>query len=126
LARDIALPFADAKGVVASLAQLLFGFNCNIVQSDQFSDESLRPSRFFQVRQTTATGKQRSCRQLLQQSLIRVKLCMEDGSASPPGMLVECGCSKAQAATFYKLLCCSKSCKVAGHQRNAWAHCAAE
>lgn len=40
---------ADAKGVVASLAQLLFGFNCNIVQSDQFSDESLRPSRFFQV-----------------------------------------------------------------------------
>jgi formyltetrahydrofolate hydrolase len=35
--------------VVASLAQLLFGFNCNIVQSDQFSDESLRPSRFFQV-----------------------------------------------------------------------------
>lgn len=38
----------DAKGVVASLAQLLFGFNCNIVQSDQFSDESLRPSRFFQ------------------------------------------------------------------------------
>lgn len=41
---------ADAKGVVASLAQLLFGFNCNIVQSDQFSDESLRPSRFFQVR----------------------------------------------------------------------------
>jgi formyltetrahydrofolate hydrolase len=41
--------YADAKGVVASLAQLLFGFNCNIVQSDQFSDESLRPSRFFQV-----------------------------------------------------------------------------
>jgi formyltetrahydrofolate hydrolase len=40
---------ADAKGVVASLAQLLFGFNCNIVQSDQFSDESLKPSRFFQV-----------------------------------------------------------------------------
>lgn len=40
---------ADAKGVVASLAQLLFGFNCNILQSDQFSDESLQPSRFFQV-----------------------------------------------------------------------------
>jgi formyltetrahydrofolate deformylase len=38
----------DAKGVVASLAQLLFGFNCNILQSDQFSDETVSPSRFFQ------------------------------------------------------------------------------
>eukprot|EP00775_Hariotina_reticulata_P004670 gene4670-4924_t len=38
----------DAKGVVASLAQLLFGFNCNILQSDQFSDETISPSRFFQ------------------------------------------------------------------------------
>lgn len=38
----------DAKGVVAALAQLLFGFNCNILQSDQFSDETLQPSRFFQ------------------------------------------------------------------------------
>lgn len=38
----------DAKGVVAALAQLLFGFNCNILQSDQFSDEALHPSRFFQ------------------------------------------------------------------------------
>lgn len=38
----------DAKGVVAALAQLLFGFNCNILQSDQFSDETLKPSRFFQ------------------------------------------------------------------------------
>jgi formyltetrahydrofolate deformylase len=38
----------DAKGVVAALAQLLFGFNCNILQSDQFSDETLAPSRFFQ------------------------------------------------------------------------------
>jgi formyltetrahydrofolate hydrolase len=76
------LPLADAKGVVASLAQLLFGFNCNIVQSDQFSDESLRPSRFFQVRQTTATAKQRICSQSPQQTLIRIKkLCMEDGSA---------------------------------------------
>lgn len=38
----------DAKGVVAALAQLLFGFNCNILQSDQFSDESLAQPRFFQ------------------------------------------------------------------------------
>eukprot|EP00879_Flechtneria_rotunda_P016700 GHRR01017476.1.p1 GENE.GHRR01017476.1~~GHRR01017476.1.p1 ORF type:complete len:252 (+),score=42.79 GHRR01017476.1:272-1027(+) len=38
----------DAKGVVAALAQLLFGFNCNIVQSDQFTDETLTPSCFFQ------------------------------------------------------------------------------
>jgi formyltetrahydrofolate hydrolase len=36
--------------VVASLAQLLFGFGCNIIQSDQFSDDTLSPSRFFQVR----------------------------------------------------------------------------
>jgi formyltetrahydrofolate deformylase len=38
----------DAKGVVASLAQLLFGFNCNILQSDQFTDEYVAGSRFFQ------------------------------------------------------------------------------
>ncbi|KAF6255382.1 formyl transferase [Scenedesmus sp. NREL 46B-D3] len=38
----------DAKGVVAALAQLLFGFNCNILQSDQFTDETLAQSRFFQ------------------------------------------------------------------------------
>ncbi|KAI3427068.1 hypothetical protein D9Q98_007008 [Chlorella vulgaris] len=28
----------DSKGVVASVAQLLFGFGCNILSSDQFSD----------------------------------------------------------------------------------------
>lgn len=33
---------------MASLAQLLFGFNCNILQSDQFTDESVQPARFFQ------------------------------------------------------------------------------
>lgn len=38
----------DAKGVVASLAQLLFGFNCNILQSDQFTDETTDVPRFFQ------------------------------------------------------------------------------
>lgn len=38
----------DQKGVVAALAQLLFGFNCNILQSDQFSDETAAPGRFFQ------------------------------------------------------------------------------
>jgi hypothetical protein len=35
----------DAKGVVASLAQLLFGFNCNILQSDQFTDETFATPR---------------------------------------------------------------------------------
>jgi formyltetrahydrofolate deformylase len=34
--------------VVAALAQLLFGFNCNILQSDQFTDETLDQARFFQ------------------------------------------------------------------------------
>lgn len=38
----------DAKGVVAALAQLLFGFNCNILQSDQFTDETTQQPRFFQ------------------------------------------------------------------------------
>jgi formyltetrahydrofolate deformylase len=37
----------DAKGVVASLSQLLYGYNCNIVSSDQFSDESF-PPQFYQ------------------------------------------------------------------------------
>lgn len=36
----------DQKGVVASLAQLLYGFGCNIVESDQFSDE--QNNMFFQ------------------------------------------------------------------------------
>lgn len=36
----------DQKGVVASLAQLLYGFKCNILQSDQFTDEN--QNRFFQ------------------------------------------------------------------------------
>lgn len=34
----------DAKGVVASLAQLLYGLGCNITQSDQFSEDDM----FFQ------------------------------------------------------------------------------
>lgn len=36
----------DSKGVVASVAQLLFGFGCNIIQSDQFSDT--QADMFFQ------------------------------------------------------------------------------
>ena len=36
----------DAKGVVASLAQLLYGMNCNIITSDQFS--SLDEGQFYQ------------------------------------------------------------------------------
>lgn len=34
----------DSKGVVASLAQLLYGLGCNILQSDQFCDDGM----FFQ------------------------------------------------------------------------------
>ncbi len=37
----------DQKGVVASLAQLLYGFGCNIVSSDQFSD--VDDNMFYQV-----------------------------------------------------------------------------
>jgi formyltetrahydrofolate deformylase len=36
----------DAKGVVASLSQLLYGMNCNVVTSDQFSD--LDEGHFYQ------------------------------------------------------------------------------
>lgn len=36
----------DQKGVVAALAQLLFGFGCNIVESDQYSD--VVENMFFQ------------------------------------------------------------------------------
>ncbi|KAL4444146.1 hypothetical protein ABPG75_011883 [Micractinium tetrahymenae] len=36
----------DSKGVVASVAQLLFGFGCNILSSDQFSDT--QADMFFQ------------------------------------------------------------------------------
>lgn len=36
----------DAKGVVASLAQLLYGMNCNIITSDQFSD--IDEGQFYQ------------------------------------------------------------------------------
>jgi formyltetrahydrofolate deformylase len=36
----------DQKGVIASLAQLLFGFGCNIVESDQFTD--VDATMFFQ------------------------------------------------------------------------------
>ena len=38
----------DQKGVVASLAQLLYGFGCNIISSDQFSD--VEANMFYQVR----------------------------------------------------------------------------
>lgn len=37
----------DQKGVVASLAQLLYGFGCNILSSDQFSD--VLDNMFYQV-----------------------------------------------------------------------------
>ena len=30
----------DQKGVVAALAQLLYGFGCNILESDQYTDTS--------------------------------------------------------------------------------------
>ena len=36
----------DQKGVVAGLAQLLYGFGCNILSSDQFSD--LQDDMFYQ------------------------------------------------------------------------------
>lgn len=32
------VPCADTKGVIAALSQLLYGFNCNILSSDQFTD----------------------------------------------------------------------------------------
>lgn len=35
-----------AQGVVASTAQLLYGFGCNIIESDQFTDTSV--DQFFQ------------------------------------------------------------------------------
>lgn len=34
------------QGVVASTAQLLYGFGCNIIESDQFTDTSV--DQFFQ------------------------------------------------------------------------------
>jgi len=30
----------DQKGVVAALAQLLYGFGCNILESDQYTDQT--------------------------------------------------------------------------------------
>jgi hypothetical protein len=44
----------DTKGVVASLAQLLYGFGCNITASDQFSD--LDDGMFYQVRRVCVWG----------------------------------------------------------------------
>lgn len=40
------LQCSDQKGVIAAVAQLLFGFGCNIVSSDQFTDAS--SGMFFQ------------------------------------------------------------------------------
>lgn len=36
----------DQKGVVAALAQLLYGFGCNILESDQYTDQT--NSTYFQ------------------------------------------------------------------------------
>jgi len=46
LLTDITSPFPHATQ--PSLAQLLFGFNCNILSSDQFTDETTQTPRFFQ------------------------------------------------------------------------------
>ncbi len=44
----------DQKGVVASLAQLLYGFGCNIVSSDQYSD--VQDNMFYQVGGRSTSG----------------------------------------------------------------------
>jgi len=38
----------DAKGVVGSLAQLLYGYGCNILESDQYSNKNEDAPTFFQ------------------------------------------------------------------------------
>jgi formyltetrahydrofolate deformylase len=38
----------DQKGVVAVVAQLLFGYGCNIVSSEQFTDSTASPPRYYQ------------------------------------------------------------------------------
>lgn len=38
----------DTQGITVALAQLLFHFQCNILQSDQFTDNSFTPTRLFQ------------------------------------------------------------------------------
>jgi hypothetical protein len=38
---DLLITCPDQKGVVASLAQLLFGYGCNIISSDQHSDTAI-------------------------------------------------------------------------------------
>ena len=43
---DLLVSCPDQKGVVAALAQLLFGYGCNIICSDQFSD--LAEQHYFQ------------------------------------------------------------------------------
>ncbi|GLC51478.1 hypothetical protein PLESTB_000506900 [Pleodorina starrii] len=43
---NLLLQCPDQKGVIAAVSQLLYGFGCNIVCSDQFSDQST--SMFFQ------------------------------------------------------------------------------
>ncbi|EFJ44867.1 hypothetical protein VOLCADRAFT_106243 [Volvox carteri f. nagariensis] len=46
LTANLLLQCPDQKGVIAAVSQLLYGFGCNIVASDQFSDPS--SSMFFQ------------------------------------------------------------------------------
>jgi formyltetrahydrofolate deformylase len=43
---DLLVSCPDQKGVVAALAQLLFGYGCNILSSDQHSDSAA--NRYFQ------------------------------------------------------------------------------
>lgn len=47
---DFLVSCPDAKGVVAALAQVMFGFGCNIVSSDQHTTEAENgdPPRFYQ------------------------------------------------------------------------------
>ncbi|KAG2448657.1 hypothetical protein HYH02_006014 [Chlamydomonas schloesseri] len=46
LSANLLLICPDQKGVIAAVSQLLYGFGCNIVASDQFTDSS--SSMFFQ------------------------------------------------------------------------------
>lgn len=40
LLASLLIQCSDQKGVVAALAQLLYGFGCNILESDQYTDTS--------------------------------------------------------------------------------------
>ncbi|GFR41317.1 hypothetical protein Agub_g1999 [Astrephomene gubernaculifera] len=46
LTANLLLQCPDQKGVIAAVSQLLYGFGCNIIASDQFSDQT--SSMFFQ------------------------------------------------------------------------------